>query len=126
MISTPLINNFFQQGTIKMPNNTVFSPQITPEYVAKIKAQGYKTIINNRPDGEEPNQPLNADIEKMANEVGIAYHFQPVVPSQINAQDCEDFADIFNQAEKPVFMFCRTGNRCNILFQATEQLDLLD
>ncbi len=126
MISTPLINNFFQQGTIKMPNNTVFSPQITPEYVAQIKAQGYKTIINNRPDGEEPNQPLNADIEKMANEVGIAYHFQPVVPSQINAQDCEDFANIFNQAEKPVFMFCRTGNRCNILFQATEQLDLLD
>lgn len=109
-----------------MPQNTIFYPQITPEYIAKIKELGYQTIINNRPDGEEPNQPLNADIEKAANEAGIAYYFQPVVASQISRQDCEDFANIFNEAQKPVFMFCRTGNRCNILFQSTQQLGLLD
>lgn len=109
-----------------MLNDTQFSPQIHPEHIALIKAQGYKTIINNRPDGEEPNQPLNADIENMANEAGIAYFFQPVVASNISEQDCRDFAEIFNKAEKPVFMFCRTGNRCNILFHHTEQLHLLD
>ena len=108
-----------------MYQETVFSPQITPEQVAQIKADGFKTIINNRPDGEEPNQPLNADIEKMAKEAGLAYHYQPVVASSINEQDCRDFAEIYNNAEKPVFMFCRTGNRCNILFQQTEHLDLL-
>lgn len=109
-----------------MPNKTVFSAQIQPEQITQIKADGFKTIINNRPDHEEPNQPLNADIEAMAKQAGLAYHFQPVVASQINEQDCRDFAEIFNNAEKPVFMFCRTGNRCNILFYATEQLDLLD
>ena len=109
-----------------MPNNTVFSAQITPDYIAQIKADGFKTIINNRPDHEEPNQPLNADIEKIAREAGLKYYFQPVVASQINEQNCREFAEIFNNAPKPVFMFCRTGNRCNILFQATEQLDLLD
>lgn len=109
-----------------MLNDTQFSPQIRPEHIAQIKEAGFKTIINNRPDGEEPNQPLNADIEKMANEQGIAYHFQPVVASSISQKDCQDFADIFNNAEKPVFMFCRTGNRCNILFHHTEQLDLLN
>lgn len=108
-----------------MPSETVFSPQILPEHVAMIKAQGYKTIINNRPDGEEPNQPLNADIEKAAKAAGLAYYFQPVVASQINEQNCRDFAEIYNQAEQPVFMFCRTGNRCSILFQQTEHLDLL-
>ena len=41
-----------------MPNNTVFYGQIEPQQVAQIQAQGFKTIINNRPDGEEPNQPL--------------------------------------------------------------------
>lgn len=109
----------------KMPNNTVFSAQIQPEHITQIKQAGYKTIINNRPDHEEPDQPLNADIEKMANEAGIAYFFQPVVASNISEQDCRDFAEIFNNAEKPVFMFCRTGNRCNILFHQTEHLDLL-
>ena len=108
-----------------MPNNTVFSPQILPEHIALIKAQGFKTIINNRPDGEEPNQPQNAAIEQAASEAGIAYIYQPVVASAISQKDCEDFADIFNNAEKPVFMFCRTGNRCNILFHHTEHLDLL-
>lgn len=109
-----------------MPNNTAFSAQIQPDDIVKVKQAGYKTIINNRPDHEEPNQPLNADIEKMANEAGIPYHFQPVVASSISEQDCRDFAEIFNNAEKPVFMFCRTGTRCNILFHHTEQLDLLD
>ncbi|MFW2177569.1 MULTISPECIES: TIGR01244 family sulfur transferase [unclassified Moraxella] len=109
-----------------MPNNTVFSAQISPEHIALIKQQGFKTIINNRPDHEEPNQPLNADIEKVAKELGMPYHFQPVVASSISKKDCQDFADIFNNAEKPVFMFCRTGNRCNILFHHAEQLDLLD
>lgn len=109
-----------------MPSRTVFSAQISPEYLEKVKSDGYKTIINNRPDHEEPNQPLNAEIEQMAKQLGLAYHFQPVVASQINQKDCQEFAEIFNNAEKPIFMFCRTGNRCNILFQMTEQLDLLD
>lgn len=109
-----------------MYQETVFSPQITPEQVELIKQQGFKTIINNRPDHEEPNQPLNADIEKMTKDAGLAYHYQPVVASAINENDCREFAEIYNNAEKPVFMFCRTGNRCNILFHHTEQLDLLD
>ncbi len=109
-----------------MPNDSVFSPQIQPDHIAQIKAQGFKTIINNRPDGEEPNQPRNADIEKMAHEAGLAYFHQPVVASNIREQDCREFAEIFNHAEKPVFMFCRTGTRCNILFHHTEALDLLD
>ena len=109
-----------------MPNNTVFYGQIEPQQVDKIAAQGFKTIINNRPDGEEPNQPLNDDIEQAAKEAGLAYHYDPVVASQINAKACEEFAEIFNAAEKPVFMFCRTGNRCNILYHSAVQLGLIE
>ncbi|EEK09667.1 hypothetical protein STRSA0001_1019 [Streptococcus salivarius SK126] len=29
-------------------------------------AQGFKTIINNRPDGEAPDQPTSAEIEAAA------------------------------------------------------------
>ena len=109
-----------------MSHQVSFAGQITPEQVKEVAAQGFKTIINNRPDGEEPNQPRNADIEKMAHEAGLAYFHQPVVASNIREQDCREFAEIFNHAEKPVFMFCRTGTRCNILFHHTEALDLLD
>ena len=37
-----------------MSQNAAFYAQITPEHVAQIKEAGFKTIINNRPDGEEP------------------------------------------------------------------------
>jgi uncharacterized protein (TIGR01244 family) len=109
-----------------MSQNAAFYAQITPEHVAQIKEAGFKTIINNRPDGEEPNQPLNDDIEQAAKEAGLAYHYDPVVASQINAKACEEFAEIFNAAEKPVFMFCRTGNRCNILYHSAVQLGLIE
>ena len=109
-----------------MPNNTVFYGQIEPQQVAQIGAQGFKTIINNRPDGEEPNQPLQTDIATKAQQAGLAYHYLPVVGGQLTREQAEQFAEIFNQAEKPVFMFCRSGNRSNVLFQSAKQLDLLD
>lgn len=109
-----------------MPNNTAFYGQIQPEQVEKIGAQGFKTIINNRPDGEEPNQPLQTDIATEAQQAGLAYHYLPVVGGQLTREQVEQFAEIFNQAEKPVFMFCRSGNRSNVLFQSAKQLDLLD
>lgn len=109
-----------------MPNNTAFYGQIQPEQVDKIGAQGFKTIINNRPDGEEPNQPLQTDIATEAQQAGLAYHYLPVVGGQLTREQVEQFAEIFNQAEKPVFMFCRSGNRSNVLFQSAKQLDLLD
>ena len=109
-----------------MPKNTVFYGQIEPQQVDKIRAQGFKTIINNRPDGEEPNQPLQTDIATEAQQAGLAYHYLPVVGGQLTREQVEQFAEIFNQAEKPVFMFCRSGNRSNVLFQSAKQLDLLD
>ena len=109
-----------------MPNNTVFYGQIEPQQVDKIRAQGFRTIINNRPDGEEPNQPLQTDIATKAQQAGLAYHYLPVVGGQLTREQVEQFAEIFNQAEKPVFMFCRSGNRSNVLFQSAKQLDLLD
>ena len=37
--------------------------QIDPSHLAEIAAQGYKSVINNRPDGEGgPEQPTNASI----------------------------------------------------------------
>ena len=109
-----------------MPNNTVFYGQIEPQQVDKIRAQGFKTIINNRPDGEEPNQPLQTDIATKAQQAGLAYHYLPVVGGQLTREQVEQFAEIFNQAEKLVFMFFLSGNRSNVLFQSAKQLDLLD
>ncbi|MEH6666416.1 MAG: sulfur transferase domain-containing protein, partial [Psychrobacter sp.] len=56
-----------------MSHEVSFTGQITPDQVPMIAENGFKTIINNRPDGEEPNQPTSAEIEAAAKEAGLAY-----------------------------------------------------
>ena len=86
------------------------SPQITPADVAQAKAQGFTTIVNNRPDGEAPDQPAAAEIEAAAKAAGLAYVAIPVrggpTPEQVDAT-----ARLMAEADKPVLAFCRSGTR---------------
>ncbi|WLP94081.1 TIGR01244 family sulfur transferase [Psychrobacter sp. M13] len=109
-----------------MAHNINIQGQITPEQVATLGEQGFKTIINNRPDGEESNQPLSADIAAAAEQAGIAYKEISFAGTGLTQQHVEDFADFFNQAEQPVLIFCRTGARSTGIYEAAKKMDLLD
>jgi uncharacterized protein (TIGR01244 family) len=86
------------------------APQISVADVAEAARQGFRTIINNRPDGEQPDQPASAEIEAAAKAAGLAYHHVPVVggptPDQVEA-----VKQIIADAEAPVLAFCRSGTR---------------
>lgn len=86
------------------------APQISVADVAEAARQGFRTIINNRPDGEQPDQPASAEIEAAAKAAGLAYHHVPVVggptPDQVEA-----VKQIIAEAEAPVLAFCRSGTR---------------
>ena len=53
---------------VKLTESLGVSAQIAPEDVAEIAAQGYRVLINNRPDGEEENQPSGSAIAAAAQE----------------------------------------------------------
>jgi uncharacterized protein (TIGR01244 family) len=86
------------------------APQITVSDVAEAARQGFTTIINNRPDGEEPGQPTSAQIEAAAREAGLAYVHIPVRggpgPEQVEA-----VREVVDAADGPVLAFCRSGTR---------------
>jgi len=42
------------------------SPQISPDDMPAVKAAGFVTVINNRPDGEAPDQPTSATMQAAA------------------------------------------------------------
>ena len=45
--------------------------QLESSQLVEIMQQGYKSVINNRPDDEEgSSQPKNADIEAVAQKLG--------------------------------------------------------
>ena len=73
----------------QLDDRTLVSPQIAPEDVVELKRQGVTMIVNNRPDHEDPGQPLGADIEAAAREAGIEYRYAPIArgmgPSDVEA-----------------------------------------
>ncbi|MFN3511491.1 MAG: TIGR01244 family sulfur transferase [Phenylobacterium sp.] len=105
----------------KVTDEISVSPQISVEDVAAAAAQGFRTIINNRPDGEEPGQPSNAELEAAARARGLAYHHVPVrgspTPDQVAAE-----REILQAAEAPVLAFCRTGTRSIVTWSIGEAL----
>lgn len=102
------------------------SGQITADDVATLAKQGVKTIINNRPDGEEAGQPTSDEIAKACAEHGIAYRQIAFAGGMLDMNHVQDFADFYNSTERPLHIFCRTGNRSSIILQAARERDLLD
>jgi len=50
----------------QLDDEVMVSGQVAPHEVAGLADQGVTVLINNRPDGEEPGQPLAAEIEDAA------------------------------------------------------------
>ena len=92
------------------------SPQIAPEDLPAIAAQGFRSVISNRPDGEEPGQPSAEVLRHAAEAAGLAFAHVPVVGGAISDQDVADFREALANLPQPVFGFCRTGTRTTTLW----------
>lgn len=97
------------------------APQIGVADVADIAAQGYRTIICNRPDGESPDQTEVALIRAEAEANGLAFAFVPVVSGNILAENLADFRTALAELPPPVLAYCRSGARCRTLWMLVSQ-----
>jgi uncharacterized protein (TIGR01244 family) len=68
-------------------------------------------LVNNRPDGEEPDQPRASEIEDAAAAAGISYRFVPILRG-IGPADVEEMQKALREAEGgKLLAFCRSGTR---------------
>ena len=103
----------------KLTDTLAVAGQIRLEAVGKIAEAGYKVLINNRPDGEEPGQPTSASIAAAAAAVGLEYRHFPVNAMDFPGPAVDEMADFFDDEQRPVLAFCRTGTRCTNLWVLT-------
>lgn len=82
------------------------APQISVAEFPAVSAQGYRHIINNRPDGEEVDQPTSAEIEAAARREGMTYIHAPFV-----GRPTEDAVKAVMAAGPKTLAFCRSGTR---------------
>ena len=87
------------------------SSQLMADDLAVLAAQGFRSVINNRPDHEEPNQPLSAALKTAAAAAGLVYRELPVVSGQVTDAQAAAFGDALEQSPGPLLAFCRTGTR---------------
>ncbi|MEM9255412.1 MAG: TIGR01244 family sulfur transferase [Pseudomonadota bacterium] len=110
---------------IKLDDSIGVAAQISPADVSDIAAAGYRVLINNRPDGEEPGQPSAAEIARAAEAEGLEYYHMPVSAMDFPGSDFAAMCDLFDDSESPVLAFCRSGTRCANLWLSSRSPDEL-
>lgn len=90
------------------------SPQITPDDLATIKAEGFTTVINNRPDEEIASELQDAAMRAAVEAAGLTYVVNPVRHSGMTADNLSVQKDGMTAGK--VLAYCASGNRCAIVW----------
>ena len=99
--------------------NLSVTGQLEPADMAWAAAQGFKSVINNRPDFEAGgDQPTNAAMAAAAEAAGLSFAFLPVDPGFQTAQEIAEFAVLLATLPSPVLAYCRSGTRSGKLYRA--------
>jgi uncharacterized protein (TIGR01244 family) len=92
------------------------SPQIAPSDLPAIKAAGYTTVINNRPDPEIPAHLRDAPMREAAEALGLTFITNPVISGGLTMENVEAQREAMAGAKGPVLAYCASGNRCSIVW----------
>jgi sulfide:quinone oxidoreductase len=102
---------------VKVTPDFAIGPQISTEDLEPLRAAGFASVLNARPDGEAGTYLVSQDAERLARANGLAYAY---CPSDNHAIFEPDIIDRFEQAlvelPKPIFAHCKTGTRAAILW----------
>ncbi len=96
------------------------APQISPDDMPAIRAAGFTTVINNRPDGEAPDQPTSETMRTAAEAAGLSYHFIPLGREGVSSQMVDEERAVLEGSDGPVLAFCRSGTRSTTLWALTQ------
>jgi len=83
--------------------------------LAQVASDGFRVVVNNRPDGEAPDQPAGSAIQQAAEAAGLRYMAIPVAGG-FSMPQVEAMAQALESAEGPVLAFCRSGTRSTMLW----------
>lgn len=92
------------------------SPQIEPADLAAVKAAGFTTVINNRPDGEIPPHLHSAPMQAAAEALGLTFIANPVISGGLSMANVAAQSRAIAAAPGPVFAYCASGNRCSVVW----------
>jgi uncharacterized protein (TIGR01244 family) len=104
----------------KLVEGVYASPQIGLPDIELARAMGVTLIINNRPEGESPDQLPGADVAAAAAAAGIAYVAIPVTHAGFSEPQVRAMAEALEGSTGPILAYCRSGTRSTLLWALAE------
>lgn len=90
--------------------------QVDEDDLVMAAGLGFKTLINNRPDGEVVGQPTSQEIAAWAKQQGLTYHYLPIQPNDLPMDSVVDFGELYQGEGAPILAFCTSGLRSSVLW----------
>jgi len=102
---------------IALTEKLFVSPQISVDTVAKAAERGVSLIVNNRPEGEGPDQTPGDAIEAAARSAGMTYAAIPVTHAGFAPWQLDALGEVLERnGEGRVLLYCRSGTRSTLLW----------
>lgn len=95
--------------------------QLAPEHMKQLADAGFKTVINNRPDGEDPAQSADAVMKAAAEAAGLQYVYVPVGAAYPVQEAAVKLKEVLARLPKPAVGYCRSGARSETVYRLTQQ-----
>ncbi|WP_309629467.1 TIGR01244 family sulfur transferase [Brevundimonas sp.] len=96
------------------------SAQLTEADVAQAAREGFRAIIDNRPDGEESGQPTAAEMRAMAASHGMSFAHVPTLGGAVTDEHVAQMAEAVARLNGPILAYCRSGMRSATLWALTQ------
>lgn len=101
----------------KIADYLYVSRQLNERIAKQVAQYNIKTVICNRPDGEEPNQPDFETVKAWLNAVGVEnVVYMPIDMEKIDDEQLELFQTTVAKSESPILAYCRTGTRSAMMW----------
>lgn len=91
-----------------------------PEDVDSAREAGVTLIVNNRPDGEDPDAPQSNAIAAAAEAAGLNYLAIPIGHSGFGAEQVDMMVQALDEAQGKVLAYCRSGTRSTFLWSLAQ------
>lgn len=114
--------DYLQIKALELAPQVFVCGQLFAKDLPLIAGQGVRSIMNNRADGEQPGQPLSADLAKNAEELGMTFVHYPVEPGPVTREAAEAYAKACAGLERPLLIFSRSGMRSIKIWEKAETL----
>jgi uncharacterized protein (TIGR01244 family) len=96
------------------------SPQITLADLAAIKAAGFTTVIDNRPDGEIAPDLHTEQMRVAAAALGLTFVANPVISGAMTMDNVTAQGAAIAASTGPVFAYCASGNRSSVVWALSQ------